>query len=287
MGNLVERTREWAYFFLNNLDMDLKITVEQEFNDTIPSGSVIRTEPVEGKELIEGQNIILWVSKGKEIKSASMPNVINEEKAAAINTLDLQDLDLTYTFEEIHDSEIQKGYVVKTEPGRGEKLQTGQTVKIYISKGPKREIMPGVVGMDVGNAYTVLKAAGFKTPTTEYVESDQPKDTVVGQSLEKGLEYEVTVDIILEVSKGPKEPEVTEPERITKNVVIDLRNSAKDGECRVVVYRDGAVVHSETVPKGTASITLYGQQGTGVVSYAVIINDHDGWDVLEEFSANG
>ena len=284
MGNLVERTREWAYFFLNNLELDLDITVEQEFHDTIMDGTIIRTEPKQGEVLTKGQKVTLWVSKGKEIKSGSMPNVENDEKSEAIKTLDLQDLDLVYVFEEIHDSEIKAGNVVKTEPGRGEKLQTGQTVKLYISKGPKKEIMPGVVGMDIGNAYTVLKTAGFKTPTIEYVDNEAPKDTVVGQSLEKGLEYEVTVDIILEVSKGPQE---TLPEIITKNIVIDLRNSARDAECRVAIYRDGAVIYSETVPQGTPSVTLSGQTGTGVVTYSIIINDQDGWEIMEDFSANG
>ena len=114
------------------------------------------------------------------------------------------------------------------------------------------------------------------------MDSNEPKDTVISQSLEKGVEYEVTTEIVLEVSKGSKPPEV-----ITKDVVIDLRGSAQEQECHVIVRRGDEQVYNATVPKGTASVTIPGQSSLGLVKYTVIINEHDGWDVLEEFSANG
>ena len=282
MGNLKERTLEWAESFLNGQELDLEIVVEEEFHDTISEGCVIRTYPEMGAELAQGQLVTLWVSKGKEIKSSSMPNVVNEEKSMAINILDLQDLELEYAFEEVYDSEIKAGNVVKTEPGRGEKLQTGQKVTLYISKGAEKEVMPSVVGMDIGNAVTVLKSAGFKTPDIQYVESDEPKDTVVSQSLEKGMEYEITVEIVLEISEGPKEPE-----EITKDVVIDLRGSAQEAECQVNVLRNDELVYSEMVSAGTESVTISDQTGIGSVKYTVIINEQDGWDVVEEFTIDG
>ncbi len=282
MGNLKERTLDWAKAFLDSQELGLDIQVEEEYHDTIPAGSVIRTFPEIGTELSHGQTVTLWVSKGKEIQVSSMPNVVDEEKSMAVSILELQELELDITFEEVFDSKIKAGNVVKTEPGRGEKLQTGQKVKLYISKGAEKEIMPGVVGMDIGNAVNVLKSVGFKTPEIQYVDSNEPKDTVVSQSLEKGVEYEITADIVLEISKGPREPEV-----ITKDVVIDLRGSAQETECRVTVIRDGAQVYSQTVPQGTASVTVPGQTGTGIVKYSVIINDQDGWDVIEEFTAHG
>ena len=282
MGNLKERTLDWAKAFLNSQDLDLDIQVKEDYHDTLPEGTVIRTFPEEGTELTHGQAVTLWVSKGKEIITSSMPNVVKEQKTMAVNILELQGLELEYVFEEMYDSEVEEGCVIKTEPERGGKLQTGQTVKLYISKGPKKETMPGVVGMDIDKAVNVLKSVGFKTPDFVYVDSDEPKDSVVRQSLEKGVEYPVTVDIVLEISKGPQEPEV-----ITKDVVIDLRGSAKDAECRVVVSREGVQVYAQTVPMGTESITIVGQSGTGAVKYTVILNDQDGWDVIEEFIAHG
>ena len=282
MGNLVERSLDWAKAFLNSQNLMLDVVVEEEFHDEIAEGFVIRTDPQIGAELSEGQTITLWVSKGKEIKSSSMPNVVDEEKSMALSILDLQQLDLVYTFEEVHDSKIKAGNVVKTEPARGEKLQTGQTVKLYISLGAEMEVMPGVLGMDIGSAVSVLKSVGFKTPTIVPVDSEEPKDTVVSQSLQEGLEYELTADIVLEISKGPQKTE-----EITKDVVIDLRNSALEGECRVSVSRDGVEIYAETVPQGTSSVTLSGQKGNGVVRYNVVINEQDGWEVVEEFTANG
>ena len=282
MENFVERSEAWAVSFLNSQNIGLKVRVEEEYHEQIAQGNVIRTEPKMGETLTRGQTVTLWVSKGKQIKTAAMPNVVNKEQSVAESMLNLQDLDLNIVIEEINDSEVRAGYVVKTEPTRGDKLQTGQKVTLYISKGAVKKTMPGVVGMDIGNAVTVITSAGFKTPIIDSIESNEPKDTVISQSLEKNREYPITSEIVLVISKGPKLPD-----KVTKNVVIDLRNSAKDSGCRVSVSREGKVVYSASVPKGTTSVTIPDQTATGVVTYSVIINDMDGWEVLEEFTANG
>ena len=86
----------------------------------------------------------------------------------------------------------------------------------------------------------------------------------------------------MEISKGSQEPEI-----ISKDVVIDLRGSALELECSVTVLRDGVAVYSAVAPAGTASIVIPGQTGSGVVVYQVVINEQDGWDVVEEFAADG
>ena len=94
---------------------------------------------------------------------------------------------------------------------------------------------------------------------------------------------------VLEISDGSGATEPTEPTEpvYTKDIVIDLRNSADAYECKVVVTRDGVIVFEETVAKGTKSITIPAQTGSGAQKYVVIINDHDGWDEWVDFSADG
>ena len=175
---------------------------------------------------------------------------------------------------------IPAGQVVETEPGRGEKLKTGQTVKLTVSKGVETKMMPDVTGVKLNVAQNTLAGLGFKEPTVTYVPSDKPKDTVIFQSLEKDKEQPITAEITLEVSDGSQAP-------VYKDVTIDLKNSAISNGCRITITRDSKQVYSGTVPKGTLEVTLPNQLGVGKVTYHIVVNEMDGWDVTEEFSANG
>ncbi len=277
MGNLENRSKDWATSFMQSQELDLDIEIKVEYNDEVAKGYVIRTSPKQGTVLKKGQKVTLWISEGKKPQIAAMPNVVGEEITMAENVLDLQDLDLEIVIEELYHFTVKEGYVIETIPTRGEKLKTGDTVTLYVSKGIEKKIMPDLVGMDVTAAKDMLVLLGFKEPTINYVYDDIPKDTVLNQSLEKELEYEIIVDIVLEVSKGPQMP-------VTKDVVIDLKGFAEFSDCYVTVSRNGNVVHFETVAMGTTTLTIPEQTGLGIVTYTVEINNGQStWDVMEEF----
>ena len=280
MGNFVDRTEDWAESVLNGQSLNLDVVMEYEYSDTVAEGHIIRTEPTEGTKLTEGQKVTLWVSKGKKVQLGAMPNVVGEPKDEALKTLELQKLDLKIDLQEVFDLNIPAGTVISTEPGKGEKLKTGQTVKVVVSKGIERKMMPEVTGMNVSNGTGMLTALGFKEPAVVYVDSAEPKDTILTQSLEKDKEYEITTPITLEVSNGSKAP-------VTKDVTIDLRNSALIGDCYVVIKQGDKTVYKGTVPKGTMSVTIHNQTAAGIVKYEVIINDTDGFEQEVSFAANG
>jgi serine/threonine-protein kinase len=280
MGNLVDRTEDWAESFLKGQQLNLDVALEYEYNDTVAEGHIIRTEPTEGTSLTEGQKITLWVSKGKKVQLGAMPNVVGETKENALKVLELQKLDLKIDPQEAFDLNVPAGTVISTNPGKGEKLKTGQTVTVVVSKGIEKKMMPEVVGMTVSNAKGMLTALGFKEPAVVYVDSAEPKDTVVTQSLEKNKEFEITTPISLEVSNGSKSP-------VTKDVTIDLRNSAMIGDCNVEIKLGNNTVYEGVVPQGTKSITLYKQTAVGLVKYEVIINGTDGFEQEVSFAANG
>ena len=280
LGKLAESSKDWAESYLDGLKLGLQVKIKEEFSETISEGYVIRTEPKEGAELKQGQTVTLIVSKGKKVQFSSMPQVVGETKDVAISVLEMQQLDLNVVIEEIFDMNIPAGQVVETEPGRGEKLKTGQTVKLTVSKGVETKMMPDVTGVKLNVAQNTLAGLGFKEPTVTYVPSDKPKDTVIFQSPEKDKEQPITAEITLEVSDGSQAP-------VYKDVTIDLKNSAISNGCRITITRDNKQVYSGTVPKGTLEVTLPNQLGVGKVTYHIVVNEMDGWDVTEEFSANG
>ena len=279
MTDLTGRSKEWAIDFLDSQDFGLKYTIKEENHDNIAQGQVIRTEPKTGVELANGQSITLWVSKGKKVQFSAMPDLVNQTEEQARKTLNLQDMALDIVVEEVFNINIKAGTVMETEPTSGERLKTGQTVKLYVSKGVEKKAMPDLVGMEHTQASELLTTMGFKPPKITYEFSTEPENTVIGQSHEKGVEYEVHEDIVLRVSKGP-----SGEMEITKDVVIDLKNAALEDKRDVSVFRNGKIVHFESVAKGTQSITIEDQVGTGTVKYTVHINGEYAWDVSEVFT---
>ncbi len=282
MNELTGLPRIQAEKILKDLDMNLNIKFQEEHSDEVTLGNVIRTEPKEGTELTPGQTVTLWISTGEEIKTGAMPNVVGTDVDTAKATLNNQKLKLKISVEEIYDSVTEKGQIVKTEPEKGEPLETGKEVVLYVSKGPELVKMPNVVGMNIDTAITVLKAAGFQTPDIELVESEEEISTVINQSQDKNAEVDITTQIVLQVSKGVEETEPsTQPAKpngteTTKDVVIDLRRIAPEVDFLLTIYRKGTTepVFNETVKVGTTSVTLKNQTGSGEVEYEIWVEGH-------------
>ena len=284
MSDLTDYPQVFAEANIDKMEMGLKIIIEEEYSETIEAGKVTRTEPVANTPLEEGQTIILYISLGKEIKTGAMPNVVDVSQQIAEDTLNRQELDLEVKIEEIYDSDIEKGNVVKTSPEKGEPLKTGQTVTLYISKGPELKEMPNMVGKDLSTAKDLLKYAGFSEPTVEQVYNEAEVGTVLEQSHTAGKQVDITQVVKLTVSKGP---EPTEPPvvTITKDVTIDLRGYTDTGACSVKIIRNTVEVYNETVEQGVTSVTLSGQTSSEPQQkYTVIINETETWDEWVDFN---
>ena len=280
MENLVNRSKDWALSYLNGQNLELDIQFKPEYNDTVAENNIIKTEPKEGAKLTKGQTVTLYISQGKKIEFGGMPMVVNNTKDEATKILQDQGLNLKIVYDEVWDMAIPEGIVMETTPTRGERLKTGQTVTLKISKGIERKVMPDLTGMEIAKAEERLTSLGFKKPAVVEVDSDKPKGTVVKQSLEKDKEHQIIADISLEVSNGSKAP-------VTKDVTLDLRRSAQFNDCQVSITRDGKVLFSGRVPKGTLNVTLPDQTAVGSAKYNIIINETDGWDETVSFTANG
>jgi len=221
--DLTGRSEGWARDFLDSLKLNLKIVVEEDSHEEIPKGHIIRTDPKVGAVLTKGQTIKIWKSTGKQVQISSMPNLLNEERPRALTLLDELDLDLDIVFEEIYHDTVSAGRVVETVPAAGDKLKTGQTVKLYISKGIEKKVMPDMVkeGMSEKEAIDLLASLGFSAPTVKYEHSEIPAGTVISQSHAGGVEHDITVQVELVISLG------LEKKPVPLVVGMDV-NNAKD-----------------------------------------------------------
>jgi len=284
MENLIGYDWQEAKEFLLNLGF-VPLT-DAEFSDTVEVGKVIRTDPVPGSDLTEGQTIRIYYSKGPMIQTEEMPNVVGMDYDKAYNLLiDLGFDKVTY---ERKESTEPKDQVIGQSVKEGE--ETDLTVKIVltISTGPQTvtQEMPNVVGMTYDEAYDCLTDLGFTKISYERGDSDEPKDEVIEQPYKKGTVLDVTTKIVLTISKGPKatEPPATEaPREVTKKVTIELP-ADRTADYRVSIHYAGKVV-TEDIPVsgGTTSVEVT-LTGAGTQHFDVYIDDNYYKTVKVEFS---
>ncbi len=155
--------------------------VTKEFDEDVPKGAVIATDPESGTTRKAGSAIALVVSRGRVV---DVPDVTGESEEDAI--ADLQDVGLKAEIStERKYSDEDRGSVAEQSPVEGKRLGEGDTVTLTISKGPVMVEVPDVVGMSVDDAHQKLEDRGFD------VEDDRGLlgifgDTVKKQSVEGG-----------------------------------------------------------------------------------------------------
>ena len=253
----------------------------EEFSDEYAEGLVIRTNPVAGTPLTEGQKVEVYYSSGPMIQMEKVPDVVGLNYATARKRLD--DLGFQNVRVERKESEEEKDVVIAQSVPRYTELDTTEEIVLTISKGPgiRKAVVPYVVGLPYKDAVKTLNDYGFTNVEDELVYSDKPEKEVLHQSVAQGTEIDVNTKIILRVSQGPEptepEPEPTEPPMVTKSVKISLPVQEKD--CELYIYFGGKSVFEKPilVPAGTEEITV-DLTGNGVRTYVLYL---DG-DALDE-----
>lgn len=104
----------------------LTVKTEEVFDDDVAKGVVVSQTPTSGT-LYKGDTVELVVSKGPEL--VEMPRVIAQGQDAAKERLEA----LGFKVEVERSSQyIGLGFVLRTDPGAGEKVPKGSTVTIYL-----------------------------------------------------------------------------------------------------------------------------------------------------------
>lgn len=190
-----------------------------EYNDEYEKGEIIYQYPLSGVQVVSGTKIFVKVSLGSEPPAKTMEDLVNLRADEAERFLSGLKLDLNVIRREENHATIAAGYVTRTNPEEGKPLSQGQTITIWVSTGPElvMETMLDVVGQQYDNAVTILGANGFVNVRQNPVDSNRPKGEVVGQSVEKYEQIDVTTLIILDVSTGvpPSQPDEETPSETT------------------------------------------------------------------------
>jgi serine/threonine-protein kinase len=116
----------------------------------------------------------------------------------------LTPLGLTFTVVERRYSEdIEANRVIESIPAGGEKVDQAGTVKLVLSKGPERYVIPMVQGLTPDAAQSALAKFPLKVaPVVEIFDSTVPKGFVISVSPAVGVKVKRNTTVTLTVSKG-------------------------------------------------------------------------------------
>ena len=214
-----------------------------------------------------------------------MPELTNVEATAAFQKL--KNLGIQYEEANIYDENISAGNVVRTLPGSGEQISSGESVTVYISMGPERQVVrvPDVIGMDIEGARAALEGAGLKLGTITKARSTYPEGLIIDQdpSGTAMVTEDKTVNVVVSSEEGEAAGD------ISLRIVLP----PMDADITLEAYQDGVLVHSEKRNPNNNNLWVARLSGEGTGELEVLIDnmlfqrysldfDVGGWEILED-----
>ena len=127
------------------------------FNEKIPQGRVVSTDPEPGTELSRNTAVDVILSKGP--RPIAIPDLTGKPADRAEATLEKSGFEVKTT--EVNSDTVPKDRVVSQSPDSGTGRK-GDVISLVVSKGPELVTVPHVVRSGLAAATKTLEAAGFK-----------------------------------------------------------------------------------------------------------------------------
>lgn len=150
---------------------------------------------------------ILSATKPKEV---AMPNVVGLLKEEAQQKI--EEAKLKFEYEEEYNKDVEAGYVISQDPIYREKynkVKEGTTVKVKVSKGQEKAVVPKVVGMKEEDALKEIEKAKLKVEIEEEDSKKVEAGYVISQDTDPNTDVFAGDVLKIHVSTGPKQAVVT------------------------------------------------------------------------------
>jgi len=177
------------------------IISDSVYDANFPLGTVVEQMPLAYTTVKSGRHVYLKVSIGE--KPVIMPNLFYKSPRDA--ELILMSMGIVLGNIEYEYSDISlEGVVISQSYPAGQNVQKDARIDITISLGPfpKQPTVPNLINKSLDAAQKQLNKLGLNIVSIEYEERDDIlPETILGQSLEKGVLIEEDTEIVLVVSK--------------------------------------------------------------------------------------
>ncbi len=181
--------------------------VEYRYSGTVPQGTIIEQSPSEGvrKKVQRGKKpckIKLVVSGGEQKLTLGDFSVRDYRLVVS----ELRALGLVCSVEKVYDDSIEIGYVVATDPESGTVVESGDTVVLFVSRGPEEGdiAVPDLIGKTEAEVLILLSKMRLSVGNVIYERSDKDSGTILSQSILPDTMVTAHTPIDLNVSGGPR-----------------------------------------------------------------------------------
>lgn len=172
-------------------DNKLKVNFEEEYDDTISAGKVIRSSKVKGDIVEVGDTINIVLSKG-QIKMIKFTNVDSFKEWADEN-------EITYHIDYQFSNSVKTGELISSSHKENQVIKNTDTVSLVISQGGTTTI-PNFIGKTKTEAEDLCDDNNLECEFI-YSSSSEDKDIVINQSMKKGSNVPSGTSITITLSK--------------------------------------------------------------------------------------
>ena len=173
-------------------------------------------------------------------------------------------LELTYEPIEEFSEDVPAGVIISTDPDAGQRARVGNPIKVLVSKGPERYLIPAdIVGKSPSEVEQILKDLNLVVSGTEEVFDDLVEaGKVASTNPAPGASLRRDTPVIIQISKGPEPVEVPKivgtllleagPIMTTLGLTLEVAEEVFDEVAPIGAIVSVDPVPGTIVPKGTA-----------------------------------
>ena len=234
----------WDYIEANSdirtkMEKTVSVTYLYEPSDTVQANKIIRTDPIAGQTVTEGQSICFVISKGTKTDIVKMPRLLGMTEEQARSMLSSFHLNIGTVDTAISDA-YAPGLVIEQSTPADVEVPIGMTVNITLSRAPETTPPETDPVTEPSEITTDPSEPPVTDPSTEPVEEGYVDWTLL---LPQGLEYpdqfflEIYVDDVVSYANTV--------EKSAGSVTLRIRGT---GTVRVEAYIDTTLYKTEMIP---------------------------------------
>lgn len=191
-------------------------------------------------------------------------------------------LELTYEPIEEFSEDVPAGIIISTDPEAGQRARVGNPIKVLVSKGPERYLIPAdIVGKSPSEVEQILKDLNLVVSGTEEVFDDVVEaGKVASTNPAPGASLRRDTPVIIQISKGPEPVEVPKivgtllleagPIMTTLGLTLEVAEEVFDEVAPVGAIVSVDPVSGTIVPKGSA-VKVKVSKGPALVSVPNVV----------------
>ena len=167
-------------------------------SDDYAEGEIVSQDVEKGEKVDKNTTVKVVISSGKG--SVPVPDVSGKSSDDATSKLEAEGFKVSTDYK--YSDTVAQGKVVETAPSAGTSAQKGETVTIYLSRGPEGTEMPNLIGQTEEQAKSTLNSMGCSVNVNTEYNTTQEAGKVVGQSINPGVRVTSGTTVTIAISKG-------------------------------------------------------------------------------------